>query len=113
VFGVTSAELPGAGGNWSLPTEDDELLEALREENDLLRVRVGQLEETANEYRRQMASVLTSVSWRITSPLRMVAGRVRLTRRRLRSLPRRLVTRRTPRLAPTTGLFRPTPPASG
>ena len=92
----------------------DDLVSALREENDSLRARVAELEATTNEYRRQMTVVLTSVSWRITSPLRMSAGRMRLFRRRLREAPARLARRdRTPR-ASTLGLFHPIdPPTTG
>ncbi|MBK5307534.1 MAG: glycoside hydrolase family 99-like domain-containing protein [Frankiaceae bacterium] len=90
---------------------DHDLVDALREENDSLRIRVGQLEAAANEYRRQMTEVLTSVSWRATSPLRGVAGKGRLMRRRAKALPHRLA-RRSDRQGstPTTGLFPPVAP---
>ncbi len=89
--------------------DGDDLLEALRAENDALRVRIVTLEAAADEYRRQMNEVLTSASWRVTAPLRGVAGKVRLARRRLRSLPRRVVTHpeRPVSAPPTTGLFAP------
>jgi lipopolysaccharide biosynthesis protein len=85
----------------------DELLEALRAENDALRVRVTTLEAAADEYRRQMHEVLTSASWRSTAVFRGAIGRLRLTRRRLRSLPRRLHPVQRPARTPTTGLFAP------
>ena len=92
--------------------ETDNLVDALREENELLRIQVQQLDAAAAEYRRQMSEVLTSASWRITAPLRGVAGRVRLVRRRLRELPRRLAKRDRHRLA-TAGLFHPLAPEAG
>ncbi|MBK5307540.1 MAG: hypothetical protein JJD92_12695 [Frankiaceae bacterium] len=90
---------------------DHDLVDALREENDSLRLRVGQLEAAANEYRRQMTEVLTCVSWRATSPLRGVAGKGRLWRRRVRTLPKRLARRGDAvRGTMTTWLFPPAPP---
>lgn len=85
----------------------EQLLEALREENDLLRVRISELEAGLDEYRRQMASVLTSASWRVSAPLRGVAGKVRLTRRRAKQLPRKVLARARGHETPTTGLFPP------
>src|SRR4051794_23499329 len=85
----------------------DELLEALRAENDALRVRVATLEAATDEYRRQMHEVLTSASWRSTAIFRGAIGKVRLTRRRLRSLPRRLHASHRSQHTPTTGLFAP------
>jgi lipopolysaccharide biosynthesis protein len=85
----------------------EQLLEALREENDLLRVRIRDLEAGLDEYRRQMSSVLTSASWRMSAPLRGVAGKVRVTRRRAKQLPKRVLTRSRGKGAPTTGLFPP------
>lgn len=81
-------------------------VEGLRLENERLRLQVSTLEAGLEEHRRQMAGVLTSASWRVTSPLRMIAGRLR----RLRSLPRRWRSRRVQvRRAPTAGLFPPAP----
>jgi lipopolysaccharide biosynthesis protein len=88
--------------------EPEDLVEALREENDALRVRISELEAGLTEYRRQMASMLTSASWRITAPLRGAAGKVRLTRRRARSLPRKAIQHARRSASPTTGLFAPT-----
>ncbi|MDX6216406.1 MAG: hypothetical protein QOG99_1990, partial [Frankiales bacterium] len=85
----------------------EQLLEALREENDLLRVRIRDLEAGLDEYRRQMSSVLTSASWRMSAPLRGVAGKVRLTRRRAKQLPKRVLTRNRGHGSPTSGLFPP------
>jgi lipopolysaccharide biosynthesis protein len=87
------------------------LHDALSQENAALRDRVELLELTLAEYRRQMDGVLTSSSWRITSPLRMLSGRWR----RLRAAPRRLGRRHSGRVrvkAPTTGLFPPQHPSA-
>jgi lipopolysaccharide biosynthesis protein len=89
--------------------DSDDLVEALRDENETLRVRVAQLEASTNEYRRQMAEVLTSASWRSTAPIRGVAGRVRLLKRRAKALPRRLVTAASD-VPMTSGLFHPRSP---
>jgi hypothetical protein len=67
--------------------EPEELVEALREENEALLVRIAHLEATCDEYRRQMVGLLTSSSWRATAPLRSAAGLGRLARRRIRRLP--------------------------
>lgn len=88
--------------------DQDDLLEALRAENDDLRVRITVLEAAAAEYRRQMTEVLTSASWRLSAPLRGSAGKLRLVRRRLRSIPGRLTSPERRIAAPTTGLFAPT-----
>lgn len=88
--------------------EPDDLIEALRDENEGLRLQIAELEASREEYRRQMAEVLTSASWRMTAPLRGAAGKVRLGRRRARQLPRRLMSRSAPSTTPTTGLFHPT-----
>ncbi|MCW2673567.1 MAG: glycosyl transferase family 2 [Frankiales bacterium] len=85
----------------------EQLLEALRAENDELRVRISELEAGLNEYRRQMASVLTSASWRVSAPLRGVAGKVRLTRKRAKQLPRKVLQRSPGRATSTVGLFPP------
>ena len=87
--------------------DPDQLVDALRDENDDLRERIAELEASREEYRRQMGQMLTSVSWRVTAPLRGVVGKGRLARRRVRALPRRVVGRTTPTTFPTTGLFHP------
>ena len=69
--------------------EPEDLLDALREENEALLRRVAHLEATRDEYRRQMEGLLTSASWRITAPLRNAAAGARLARRRIRQLPGR------------------------
>ena len=92
----------------------EDLLETLREENEALLVQIAHLEATRDEYRRQMAGLLNSSSWRVTAPLRGVAGQARLIRRRFRQLTERLA-----RPAPvgaafsTTGLFPPAAPSQG
>jgi lipopolysaccharide biosynthesis protein len=90
--------------------DPDDLLEALRAENDELRDRITMLEAAAAEYRRQMTEVLTSASWRLSAPLRGSAGKLRLARRRVRAIPKRLTSpeRRAAAATPTTGLFAPT-----
>jgi len=88
--------------------QQDDLVEALRAENDALRVRIQELEAATLEYRRQMAEVLTSASWRATATFRGAAGKLRLARRRTRALPRRLVSPAGAAAAPTAGLFPPT-----
>jgi lipopolysaccharide biosynthesis protein len=93
--------------------EPDDLLDALREENEALRGRVAHLEATRDEYRRQMEGLLTSSSWRLTAPLRTVAHGARLTRRRIRQLPGRFTAGPTPATLCTTGLFPPEPPPGG
>lgn len=87
--------------------DPDDLLEALRAENDELRAQIAVLEAAAAEYRRQMTEVLTSASWRLSAPLRGSAGKLRLARRRIRSLPRRLTGSDRRMVTPTTGLFPP------
>lgn len=91
----------------------DDLVEALRAENDALRSRVEQLSAEADEYHRQMNAVLTSASWRLVAPIRGVAGRIRLYRRRLRRLRQRLSHPEPARRHVTTGLFPPGAPPPG
>src|SRR5262249_17939618 len=71
----------------------DDVLESLREENEALRVRVAHLEATTDEYRRQMAGLLNSWSWRVTAPLRTAAAQARMVRRRIRQVPGRVARR--------------------
>jgi lipopolysaccharide biosynthesis protein len=93
--------------------EPDELLDSLREENEALLARVAHLEATREEYRRQMAGLLTSTSWRFTAPLRSVGTGVRLARRRFRQLPERLRPHPVPAAFQTAGLFPPEVPPPG
>ncbi|HZT53654.1 MAG TPA: glycoside hydrolase family 99-like domain-containing protein [Gaiellaceae bacterium] len=93
--------------------EADDLLESLREENEALLVRVAELEATRDEYRRQMAGLLNSTSWRVTAPLRSAAAQVRLVRRRLRRLPDLLAPRQKAPAFSTAGLFPPQAPPPG
>src|SRR5436190_20458331 len=92
------------------PQDPADLVDALRVENEQLRTQVGVLQATADEYRRQMSTFLSSASWRMTAPLRGVAGRARTVRRRLTGFPRLVLDRATgrPTTASTSGLFAPT-----
>ena len=72
----------------------------LRDENQRLRQRVTDLEITVVEYRRQMTSVLRSVSWRVTSPLRVLSARYRTGKLRTK----RALKRWRERSAGTSGL---------
>jgi hypothetical protein len=91
----------------------DDLLETLREENEALLVRIAHLEATTDEYRRQMAGLLNSSSWRVTAPLRGVAAQGRLARRRIGRLPERLARRPEPEPFYAAGLFPPDVPPPG
>ena len=91
----------------------DDLLETLREENEALLVRIAHLEAITDEYRRQMAGLLNSSSWRVTAPLRGVAAQSRLVRRRIRRLPERVARRPEPEPFYTAGLFPPDVPPPG
>src|SRR6266487_6629359 len=66
-----------------------------------------------DEYRRQMAGLLNSSSWRVTAPLRSVAARGRSVRRRIRQLPERLAGRPVGAVFCTAGLFPPDVPPPG
>ncbi len=96
-----------------MSAEVDDTLESLREENEALLVRIAHLEATREEYRRQMAGLLNSWSWRVTAPLRTMSARARMVRRRIRQVPERVARR--PIAAPscTAGLFPPEVPAPG
>ncbi len=76
-------------------------------------VRIAHLEATRDEYRRQMTGLLGSSSWRVTAPLRALAGFVRLARRRVRRLPERFARRPAPSTSYTAGLFHPDAPEPG
>ena len=93
--------------------EADDVLESLREENEALQVRVAHLEATRDEYRRQMAGLLNSWSWRVTAPLRTLSAQGRMVRRKIRRTPERVVRSPTGASAPTAGLFPPAVPAPG
>ena len=85
-------------------------LELIREENHRLHQRVTDLELTVVEYRRQMSGVLRSVSWRVTSPIRILSARYRVgkvrTKRALKRWRERSASSEGLRLA---GLFPPSP----
>lgn len=93
--------------------EQDDLLETLREENQALLVRIAHLEATRDEYRRQMAGLLNSWSWRVTAPARGAAACVRLVRRRVREVPERVARRPVAEPFATNGLFPPEIPPPG
>jgi lipopolysaccharide biosynthesis protein len=88
------------------PSSED-LLDALRAENEALRLRIAELDAAAEEYRRQMSEVLTSSSWRATAKFRAIAGKVRLVRRRVRGIPRRILAPGSTSSKSTRGLFAP------
>ncbi|MDD2857081.1 MAG: glycoside hydrolase family 99-like domain-containing protein [Candidatus Nanopelagicales bacterium] len=83
-------------------------IDGLLAENQRQRQRIADLELTVVEYRKQMSQVLTSTSWRVTSPLRVFAAGVRIARLRAR---RWVARRRRRRSAAATlrlsGLFAP------
>lgn len=84
--------------------------QVLEEEIERLRQRVEDLELTVQEYRSQMSQVLTSASWKLTSPVRATASRYRTAKVKARRTARRIKNRgeahpRTKVL--TTGLFMP------
>lgn len=93
--------------------ELDDLLESLREENEALLLQVAELEATRDEYRRQMAGLLGSWSWRVTAPLRRAAASARFVRRRIRETSERVSGRSSVAWSHSTGLFPPPLPTSG
>lgn len=98
---------------WPVRAELDDLLESLREENEALRLRIADLEATTDEYRRQMAGLLGSWSWRVTAPLRGAAVRGRRLRRRIREASARLSRRPVAVRSHTAGLVPPELPPDG
>ena len=96
-----------------MSAEVDDILESLREENEALLVRIAHLEATTEEYRRQMAGLLNSWSWRVTAPLRTMSARGRMVRRRIRQVPERVARRPSAAPSATAGLFPPEVPAPG
>ena len=96
-----------------MSAEVDDTFESLREENEMLLVRVAHLEATRDEYRRQMAGLLNSWSWRVTAPLRTVSAQGRMVRRRIRQVPERIARRPVTAPSYTAGLFPPKVPAHG
>lgn len=103
-----SAMAPVGGGavNGDRPEPQ---FDQLRADNEALRQRIEDLEQVVDEYRIQMHKVLTSSSWRLTSPLRMGAGKVRWHRQRAkRALKRTLKGEpKTQHKVLTKGLFMP------
>ena len=62
----------------------------LQDEIDRLRQRVEDLELTVQEYRSQMTQVLTSASWKLTSPIRATASRYRTAKVKARRTAKRI-----------------------
>lgn len=90
--------------------ENPDQLEMLAQENERLRQRVTDLELTVIEYRRQMTGVLRSVSWRVTSPLRILSARYRAVKVRTRRALKRWVDRSGKRVGLRShGVFAPDP----
>ncbi len=82
--------------------------DALRAENERLAQRVADLESTVVEYRAQMSQVLSSLSWRLTSPLRALTSRWRRVKVRARRALKRIRSRRSAsQEVLTAGLFPP------
>jgi lipopolysaccharide biosynthesis protein len=92
------------------PNSGSDLVDALQAEVDALQIKVDQLDAAATEYRRQMAVVLDSLSWRVTSPIRASAARLRVLRRRLAAWARRARSARRSGQLSTVGLFPPSAP---
>jgi len=83
---------------------------ALVDENARLRQRVADLEQIAFGYRSQLSEVVASTSWRVTSPLRVVAAAWRRGHTRIRRTAVRLRRSGAGRAgARTAGLFPPDP----
>ena len=93
------------------PGLDPELDRELdREELERLRQRVEDLELTVQEYRNQMSKVLTSASWKLTSPIRATASRARTAKVKARRAARRIRNRKSTtsdHKVLTAGLFMP------
>ena len=62
----------------------------LEDEIERLRQRVHDLEVTVTEYRHQMSQVLTSASWKLTSPIRITASRARTAKIKARRAAKRI-----------------------
>jgi lipopolysaccharide biosynthesis protein len=103
-----SEEPPQSSANAASSGSD--LVDALQAEIDALQIKVDQLDAAATEYRRQMAVVLDSLSWRVTSPIRAAAARLRVLRRRLAAWARRTRSSRRSGQVSTVGLFPPAAP---
>ena len=84
--------------------------EVLRDEVERLHQRVVDLELTVQEYRSQMSKVLTSASWKLTSPVRVTAARYRTAKIKARRAAKRIKNRNgadRDRKVLTAGLFMP------
>jgi lipopolysaccharide biosynthesis protein len=82
----------------------------LQEEVERLQQRVVDLELTVQEYRNQMSQVLTSASWKLTSPVRATASRYRTAKVKARRAARKMKNRGdggTGTKVLTAGLFMP------
>jgi lipopolysaccharide biosynthesis protein len=86
--------------------EVDALSTSLSDENAALRLRVRGLEAQVREYESTMATLQASRSWRMTTPLRLAAGRARRLRIQARARLRSIASRRQPQdSVATRGLF--------
>lgn len=92
------------------PSPQDDDRESLDAEIQHLRQRVTDLELTIEEYRRQINRVITSASWRITSPMRAGATRARSWKMRAKRALKDMGQNRRPlaqESVRTAGLFMP------
>ena len=84
----------GVGGDHSdvnaVRDLDFDYTEVLEEEIERLRQRVIDLEFTVTEYRNQMSQVLSSASWKFTSPIRIAASRYRTAKVKAKRAARRI-----------------------
>ena len=104
-----ASAIPSAGGGAINGGRPEPRIDQLRADNEALRQRIEDLEQVVDEYRTQMQKVLTSSSWRLTSPLRMGAGKVRWHKQRLRRWLKRMLKGepKTTHKVLTKGLFMP------
>lgn len=82
----------------------------LEEEIERLRQRVVDLELTVTEYRNQMSQVLSSASWKMTSPIRATASRYRTAKVKAKRTAKRIKNRNNidaDHKVLTAGLFMP------
>jgi lipopolysaccharide biosynthesis protein len=106
---VSAAAPHGAQDPERTSDRNHSVTDQLRADNEALQQRIDDLEQVVAEYRLQMQKVLTSSSWRMTSPIRMTAGKVRWHRTKAKQRIRRVLKReQAPAfVVPTAGLFMP------